>query len=62
MIDLVNKEDAQRPSIMEMARDIKAICVEIKYSECSSKCELYGDYGCKLRGDDPSDWDIGEMP
>lgn len=62
MIELVNKEDAQGPSIMEMARDIKAICVGIERSDCSSKCELYDDYlGCKLLGNDPSDWDLGEQ-
>lgn len=63
MIEFANKEDAQGLSIMEMARDIKAICVGIERSDCSSKCELYDDYlGCKLLGNDPSDRDIGEMP
>lgn len=61
MITMLNVEDAKGPTIMEMARDIKAICVGIERSDCSSKCELYDDYlGCKLLGNDPSDWDIGE--
>lgn len=64
MIELVNKEDAQGPGVMVMARDIKQICMQIEYGECPSECECYDDVygGCKLAGNDPSDWDIGEMP
>lgn len=61
MIELVNKEDAPGPVIMEMARKIREICMPIDRRECSAKCELYDDYlGCKLFGEDPSDWDIEE--
>lgn len=64
MIEFVNKEDAQGPGVMVMARDIKQICMQIEYGECPSECECYdGVYGgCKLAGNDPSDWDLGEMP
>lgn len=58
MITLVNKEDAQGLSIMELAREIKTMCLSVERQECK-KCELYDEnIECMLFGNDPSDWDI----
>ncbi len=56
------KDDQEQ--ILEMAKRIRAICMQIEYGECSSKCECYDHaHGfCLLSGNDPSDWDIGEKP
>ena len=54
---------SKEQTVKEMARAIKEICVTIDYGECPACCELFDDdKGCLLSGDDPSYWEIGEMP
>lgn len=54
---------SKEQTVKEMARAIKEICVTIDYGECPAYCELFDDEkGCLLSGDDPSYWEIGEMP
>ena len=62
MIEMLNKEDAKGPSILELAKEIQRQCFEIKADECHAKCPAFNRaYGaCALNGLIPADWDLDQ--
>ena len=59
MIEMLNKEDAKGPSILELAKEIRDRCIQLDYAECID-CPCYdtSNDGCRLHGDDPVSWNI----
>lgn len=60
MIEFVNKEDAQKVNILELARAIKKACMRFPtYGDCRN-CECFDTFEGTCDLGDPSGWPIDE--